>query len=57
MGLDSVWVYTEVIDFIDFIDIRAGRDLGRSSSPAPCPKGRKSAGVIRSQQDKHPIYS
>uniref|UniRef100_A0A7M4EUB7 Coiled-coil domain-containing protein 167 n=1 Tax=Crocodylus porosus TaxID=8502 RepID=A0A7M4EUB7_CROPO len=31
--------------FIDFIDIRAGRDLGRSSSPAPCPKGRKSAGI------------
>ena len=44
-------------DFIDFIDIRAGRDLGKSSSPAPCPKGKKSAGVIGSQQHKLPIYS
>uniref|UniRef100_A0A7M4DV08 Zinc finger protein 704 n=1 Tax=Crocodylus porosus TaxID=8502 RepID=A0A7M4DV08_CROPO len=41
----------------DFIDIRAGRDLGRSLSPAPHPKGRKSAAVIGSQQDKHPICS
>ncbi|XP_059574512.1 uncharacterized protein LOC102558336 isoform X1 [Alligator mississippiensis] len=45
------------LHFIDFIDVRAGRDLGRSSSPAPRPKGRKSAGVIGSQQDKHPVSS
>ena len=34
-------------DLINFIDIRAGRDLGRSS-PAPCPRGRKSAGITGS---------